>query len=192
MDLIDDSQKIKKVRQEIESIKDIMESEAISKAFYEDFAIRFCWSSNALEGNTLTLDDTLDFIETDEVDNGHTYEEYRDTKNHYRAIKKMLFPIGEKEITEEFIMESNSLVIGIDSRYRTKNVFVGSLVEVIYTPPAYENIPNLMKVYVKELGIEESVYEEVIKNVALSHIKFERIHPFRDGNATIRHQIKMT
>ena len=37
------------------------------QAFYAGFQRRFCWSSNSLEGNTLSLDETIAVIDFDEA-----------------------------------------------------------------------------------------------------------------------------
>lgn len=49
----------------------------VLEMFTKDFSLRFCWSSNALEGNTLSLDETVSVIEYDEVRSGHTFREYK-------------------------------------------------------------------------------------------------------------------
>lgn len=68
------------------------------KPFIKDFAYRFCWSSNALEGNTLSLDETICLIDYDEVRSGHTYTEYQEAKNLYKAIKKEMLPLQKERL----------------------------------------------------------------------------------------------
>ncbi len=65
-----------------------MEDPLISRPFIDDFARRLAWSTNAIEGNTLSLDDTIAVIDYDEVRSNHTYSEYSDAKNAYYAIQK--------------------------------------------------------------------------------------------------------
>lgn len=67
------------------------------KPFIKDFAYRFCWSSNALEGNTLSLDETICLIDYDEVRSGHTYTEYQEAKNLYKAIKRKCFHCKKRD-----------------------------------------------------------------------------------------------
>ena len=59
-----------KLFQEIEAtrldINEKMKDSLIREPFLADFSRRFCWSSNAIEGNTLSLDETVAFIEFDE------------------------------------------------------------------------------------------------------------------------------
>ena len=63
-------------------------------SFLDDFEKRFCWSNNALEGNTLSLIETVNLLDYDEVQSGHTYSEYQEAKNVYAAIKKYADPDG--------------------------------------------------------------------------------------------------
>ena len=63
-----------------EEIFKLMENPLISQPFVEDFAKRFSWSTNAIEGNTLSLEETIAVIDYDEVRSNHTYSEYTDAK----------------------------------------------------------------------------------------------------------------
>lgn len=78
----------------------------------KDFSLRFCWSSNAIEGNTLNLEETISVIEYDEVRSGHTYTEYQEAKNLYHAIQELLIPFEKKSLTEEWIKKANGLIRG--------------------------------------------------------------------------------
>ena len=43
-----------------------LENPLISQPFTDDFARRFSWSTNAIEGNTLSLEETIAVIDYDE------------------------------------------------------------------------------------------------------------------------------
>ena len=106
MALIDISQSIKEIESSLNDIKEIYNTPLIIEAFKKDFEYRFCWSSNSLEGNTLSLDETIDLIEFDEVNSNHTFSEYVEAKNLYSAIKKNL-SFNYREITEKWIKDIN-------------------------------------------------------------------------------------
>ena len=59
MALIDNEKLYENIEKKLELIKAAKEQPVIMKPFIKDFAYRFCWSSNALEGNTLSLDETI-------------------------------------------------------------------------------------------------------------------------------------
>ena len=102
MALIDNEKLYENIEKKLELIKAAKEQPVIMKPFIKDFAYRFCWSSNALEGNTLSLDETICLIDYDEVRSGHTYTEYQEAKNLYKAIKKEMLPLQKREITEAY------------------------------------------------------------------------------------------
>ena len=90
-----------------------LENPLISQPFTDDFARRFSWSTNAIEGNTLSLEETIAVIDYDEVRSNHTYLEYTVVKNAYHAIQKMLLPFAKTVIDEEWVRKANGYITGI-------------------------------------------------------------------------------
>ena len=64
-----------------EKLIDMLQDKLIIEPYYRDFSYRFCWNSNSIEGNTLSLDETIAIVDYDEVRSGHTYSEYTEAKN---------------------------------------------------------------------------------------------------------------
>jgi Fic family protein len=174
--------KAAEVEKKLLTSKSLEKSEVALSWFYEDFALRFCWSSNAIEGNTLSLDETAALIEYDEVSSGHTYSEYREAKKLYRAISEMLLPFCKSDITSDWIKRSNALIMGGDGEYRKIPVKVGSIIETVYIPPSAEKVPKLMDEFIRNANFGAESLLEAAKKAAVYHIEFERIHPFSDGN----------
>lgn len=154
MALIDNEKLYENIEKKLELIKAAKEQPVIMKPFIKDFAYRFCWSSNALEGNTLSLDETICLIDYDEVRSGHTYTEYQEAKNLYKAIKKEMLPLQKREITEAWIKEANGEIIETDGNYRTGSVYIGNLVEAVYYSPNADNVPELMDTFLKSANFE--------------------------------------
>ncbi len=65
--------------------------EEIRSAFEKELRLRLSWNTNSLEGNTLTLEETVDALEYDEVRSGHTYSEYTEAKTAYEANCELSF-----------------------------------------------------------------------------------------------------
>lgn len=181
MVLFDNKELLAKVQEKRYEIEWSKNEKLVFNPFYEDFSIRFCWSSNAIEGNTLSLDETISVIEYDEVRSGHTYTEYDEAKKLYKAIKKMIKPYPQS-ITKDWISETNGIIMGGNGNYRQNNLYVGTMVEAIYYPPEYTEVAKKMEDFLKQVNFQSSDPKEVIVNIAEQHIKFERIHPFSDGN----------
>ncbi|MEG0693496.1 MAG: Fic family protein [Oscillospiraceae bacterium] len=148
-------------------------------SFYLGFEYQFCWSSNSLEGNTLSLDETIAVVDFDEVSSGHSFHEYKEAKNLYQAIKNM--QLTGVIITEDWIKRINGIIMGTDGDYRTEDVFIGNAIEAVYYPPHYTNISALMCEYTKQI-MKLNNFHDIVYTVAKKHIDFERIHPFKDGN----------
>lgn len=168
--------------QALASVKDIMNDKTLMTWFADDFAVRFCWSSNAIEGNTLSLEETVALVEYDEVRSGHTYTEYQEAKNLYHAIRESMIPFRTETISEEWIKKNNRLIRGFDGEYRKIPLRIGTQVETTYMPPSFEQVPMLMEAYLRDVNFGAESFAELIEKVVRSHLHFERIHPFADGN----------
>lgn len=167
----------------LDDISEILKLPLIMKPFYKDFSYTFCWSSNAIEGNTLTLEDTINLLEDDTVSPKHSYREHEEAKLLYIAINKYLSLEQPYEMNEEWIQNLNRQIIGSDYRgYREGDVYIGNALKAVYYPPSHENVPALMKEYAAGMNFVESDMDKVIELAALKHVEFERIHPFGDGN----------
>ncbi len=139
--------------------------------------VDFIYNTNAIEGNALTYD------ETDSVLKGKTPPKAmeRDVKEVQNMKKCVDFLFAcKQDIDEEMVlklhaMEMNELLPDAGN-YRSVNVRVGN-----YFPPEFQEVPEKMKRFF-------SWYESAKKNLhafelaALVHLKFVKIHPFRDGN----------
>lgn len=156
----------------------------VKDAYEKEMLLRLSWNTNHLEGNTLSLDETIDVIEYDQVRSGHTYNEYTEAKRAYRANSLMLsFRIPVK-IDLAYIQKTNSIILGSDDRFRSNRVYIGTLAESAYVPPDPEKIPRLMQQYIERLAPspQQKSAEKAIHNASVLHMDFEQIHPFRDGN----------
>ena len=178
--------KITQIESILDTIKACRKNTLIWGAFTKDMQIRLSWNSNAIEGNTLSLEETLDVIEYDEVKSGHTYTEYQETKNLHSAIVRQMDFEKEKLIDLSWIKQCNSIIMDSFGEFRQKAVFVGTLAEVTYYPPEYSKVPGLMEQYVSKLNVD-SVEEATdigmrLQMIAKRHIEFELIHPYLDGN----------
>lgn len=178
--------KIARIESVLDTIKEYRENTLIWDAFTKDMQIRLSWNSNAIEGNTLSLEETMNVIEYDEVKSGHTYTEYQEAKNLYNAIVRQMDFDKLKQIDMTWIKACNAIIMDTQGEFRQKSVFVGTLAEVTYYPPEYTKIPKLMDAYIAQVN-SDSVESKgdigtILQIIAKRHIEFERIHPYQDGN----------
>jgi len=149
---------------------------------FDRFTANFTYESNAIEGNSLTLKDVAIVMFDNRVIEGKDLREIYETRNSRKVMDFVLrnrFKIRERDIIKLHEM----LMKDIDTRTGYKkfpNYIIGSDVEL--TPP--EKVKEEMD------GLIEW-YHEVISRIhplqvsALFHGRFERIHPFEDGNGRV-------
>jgi Fic family protein len=148
------------------------------KDFYRVSSV---YSTNAIEGNTLTESETKVVIEDGITIGGKTVREHLEAINSAKAYDFM-YALLNKKITESDILECHKLVLsGIDNenagRYRKEAVVITG---TEFAPPPYEDVPGLMKKFIEKLN--EPFDEHPIIKTADLHAEFESIHPFIDGN----------
>ncbi|MEJ8788909.1 Fic family protein [Dorea sp. ICN-14282] len=180
---IDISNKLSEIERYKEKCEEWKKNHLVWNPFHKDLLFRLSWNSNSLEGNTLSLEETIQVIEYDEVRSGHTFTEYQEAKTMYAALSQKMTFKGNTKIDLQWIKDTNYLIMQKDGEFRKEDVYIGTPVEVVYYPPKYQKVPELMKRYTEDLPIPETIQEkDVIAHVARKHIEFERIHPFKDGN----------
>ena len=142
-------------------------------------------TSNALEGNTLTLYETRMILETGVTISGKPLKEHLEVVNLAYAydfveeIAKGNQPLGERELLEIHAMVYSKLgernTVG---RYRNVDVWItGSA----HTPPSSFQVRELM---VDFFAWANQAIETLhpVQYAALLHEKLVTIHPFIDGN----------
>lgn len=148
----------------------------------EEFMVEFTYNSNAIEGNTLTLQETAMALE------GMTVVQ-KPLKDHMEAIGHrdafmFVLDIASKNLplSESIIKQIHSLVL-ID-RPEDKGIFRKIPVRIMgaYTEPIQ---PYLIEPKLTELLLENEHRKQTmnpIERIARFHLEFEGIHPFIDGN----------
>lgn len=149
----------------------------------EKLFLEWTYNSNAIEGNTLTINETKVVLEGITV-GGKTMREHLEVINHQEAILYVEDIIRREEPLSEWQMKNlHRLVLkGIDDSYagvyRDQQVFIAGAVHV---PPAPYLIPEQMERLMEWYETEASSLHPVERG-ALLHGKFVGIHPFIDGN----------
>jgi len=173
--------KIDKLKNKIDNFRPLKKSEIIQlKQFYQ---VGLTYSSNALEGNSLTETETKVVIEDGLTIGGKPLKDIYEAQGHSDAFDFMYSLIDGNEITENDILKLHHLFYyrideGNAGRYRKIRVFVSG---TNYKFPAPEEVPQLMAKFVDELkGVNEHVH--TVEFAANAHKDFVEIHPFTDGN----------
>ncbi|MBN2142420.1 Fic family protein [Candidatus Woesearchaeota archaeon] len=145
------------------------------------FIANFIFESNALEGNSLTLKNFSEIIFENKTAASTDLREVYDAKNSYAVFSKLFNE--RKEMSEASILGIHRMIMkNIDERTGYKkipNVILGRNMEL--TIP--ENVPEEMKKLIR--WYEENNKLHPLELAFKFHHKFERIHPFADGNGRV-------
>lgn len=149
----------------------------------EKLFLEWTYNSNAIEGNTLTLQETKVVLEGITV-GGKTLREHLEVINHQEAIRYVEEIVQTGETLSEWqIKNLHRLVLkGIDDSYagvyRDQQVFISG---AIHTPPSPMKIPEQMERLIQWYE-EEAQGLHPVERGAMLHSLFVGIHPFIDGN----------
>jgi Fic family protein len=145
----------------------------------QELAIIFTYNTNAIEGSTITLDETRSILE-DQIAPNKPLKDIHETEAHAKIFLEVLKK--QEPITQEHILKWHKEIFqqtkqDIAGKYRTWPVRVGP-----YLPPDSSKIEQLMIQLMKFLN--ESSLNPVETAIRI-HYMFEKIHPFGDGNGRI-------
>jgi len=149
------------------------------KEIFENFSIEFAYNTTSLEGNTITLNEAKKFFEEGKTPANRELREIYDLKN----TREVLFWLikEKKQITHKLIVEIHKrLLKDVDERigYRTRDIKVFKS-HFDASPGIYvkTDMELLLKWYTKN---KSKLHPFVL--ACMFHHKFEKIHPFYDGN----------
>lgn len=150
--------------------------------------VELTYSSNAIEGNTLSRRETAEVIEkgVSAVISGKPLKDLLEARNHAEALE-FIKELAKKLQGHQFISEDNIKAIhkiiltGIEDDwagvYRLMEIFIrGSNAQF----PLLKEVPVLMKKLVNWLEAQQETHP--VRVAADAHFKFVTIHPFKDGN----------
>lgn len=149
------------------------------------FRIGLTYSSNALEGNSLTLSETKVLLEDGITVGGKPIRDCYEATGHAKAYDYMLTLARSKYflLSEDDVLRLHQLFYsGIDEdkagRYRSGQVFITG---AEYIPPAAQDVPGLMQDFIASVN-EKRGQLHPVHLAAYAHRCLVDIHPFQDGN----------
>lgn len=167
-------------RIDIMNIVDILNT---NQAYFEDFVTRATYHSNALEGSTLTRNETyaLTFDSNHCMVNANA-KEIHQAINHKKAMMEMINRINAgAPLNHEYMTKMNSIInenIMFGGAYREDSAHLDNSIKVLPGPDEIEEFLNKFIDRFNDLVANGFTMEDV----ADMHIRFENIHPFSDGN----------
>ena len=177
-------QKIDELQKIINTKRPLNEIE--QKELKDYFAIGLTYSSNALEGNSLTISETKVILEDGLTVGGKPLKDILEAVGHKKSYDFMYSLVKEKTISEEHIKQLHKLFYqGIDETnagvYRKQRVFISGSE---YNVAPYDQIDMLMSAMIEKFN-KVRASEHPIVFAAKLHQEFVYIHPFVDGNGRV-------
>jgi Fic family protein len=150
----------------------------------EEMRLVHTYHSNAIEGNTLTLQETKLVLEEGLTIGGKSLREHLEASNNAKAFDRMEELAKKKDaidhITTQEIHEIVTRSILEDAgRYRTRNVRITGAVKA---PPDWSKIVKLMDELIEKIAESKG---HPVETASFLHHRFVEIHPFSDGNGRV-------
>ena len=181
-----------KKKEQPKTLLDILQNEKKNKysgGIYHKTQIDLTYNSNHIEGSRLTHDQTRYIFETNTIGVENevlNVDDVIETANHFRCID-MIIDNAKAALSEKFIKELHLILKSGTSDSRKDWFAVGDYKkmpnEVGGMDTALpEEVADKMKALLTEYNAKE---EKTFEDILDFHVKFERIHPFQDGNGRV-------
>ena len=157
---------------------------------YHQTQIRLAYNSNHMEGSRLTEDQTRSIYETKTIgitEGSEKIDDIIETVNHFRCFDYII-SIADKDLSEDIIKHIHLLLKNgtSDSQkewfavgdYKKRPNVIGDMIETTHPSKVATETKKLLQAYRENSNI---TFEDIID----FHYKFEKIHPFQDGNGRV-------
>ncbi len=167
----------------------------LSGNLYHKTQLEFAYNTNHMEGSTITPDETASIYDTGTIlttkDKVIVLKDATETKNHFTLFKYMLDTLDD-DLTQEMIKKFHFILkngtLSDDEKewvnigeYKSKKNFVGDI-----TTSLPKNVSKDMK---KLLERYNAISKKTLEDIIEFHVRFEKIHPFQDGNGRVGRMI---
>ena len=178
-----------KFREKIDIIKRNHKKEFLSlpkterRKYLEDFAIRFTYNSEAIEGSTLNLKDTVNLLR-DEITPRKPLKDIIESREHNKVFLELLK--SKEEFDLDFILNIHRKLFiktypNIAGKIRNHNVrVVGSNTVFTHHAKLKKELREFINWYKRSLNAMHPFMLAV-----LVKFRFVNIHPFTDGNGRV-------
>lgn len=160
-----------------------------SGGIYHRTQIDLTYNSNHMEGSRLTRNQTRYIFETNSVGVENevlNVDDVIETVNHFHCID-LVIDHADDILSEKFIKELHLTLKNGTSDSRKDWFAVGEYKKIPNEVGGMdtalpEEVADKMKTLLKEYNV---IKEKTLEDILDFHVKFERIHPFQDGNGRV-------
>lgn len=164
-------------------------SSRIKGGIYHRTQIDLTYNSNHIEGSRLTHDQTRYIFETNTIgitDSAINVDDIVETVNHFHCIDYII-DYTEEHLTERFIKQLHLLLKTGTTDSRKDWFAVGEYKRLPNEVGGQEtSLPAEVHQHMKTLLDDyKHIQKKTLEDILDFHVRFERIHPFQDGNGRI-------
>lgn len=155
----------------------VQKTEQQRRQIFRNFAIRFIFESNSIEGSKLTENEVLKIVKKEYIKKTLPQKEVQEVYNSINAIEYI--QSGDFKLTQKHIKELYSIItkdLGYEQTFKKQNNSVNNK-NTVEPKNVKSELKNAISWYTsnKKKG-------NPFMNAIIFHNKFEHIHPFLDGN----------
>ncbi|MCK5039720.1 MAG: Fic family protein [Candidatus Aenigmarchaeota archaeon] len=154
--------------------------QSIKEKIKEQIAVDFTYNTNAIEGSTITLNETRQIIEDKIAPNKHLGD-IKETESHANVFLEMQTETEKLDVSLILKWHRNLFLQtkpDIAGRFRNYLVRVGN-----YNTPDWQDVEKLMKELIEFYKKNDKM--NTVELASRMHYRFEKIHPFGDGNGRV-------
>ena len=163
--------------------------EGVTGGLYHRVQIDLTYNSNHIEGSRLTQDQTRRIFETNTIDapeGSANVDDVIETVNHFRCVDLIIAQAG-RPITETMIRQLHLILKTGTSDSRKGWFAVGGYKRLPNEVAGLETVPpeRVGKEMAGLLSQYRKIKDPDLDDLLDFHYRFERIHPFQDGNGRV-------
>ena len=175
-----------------DTLLDVLKREKAAKlpgGIYHKIQIELTYNSNHMEGSRLTHDQTRYIYETNTIgvtEESVNVDDILETSNHFRCVD-LVIEHAKLPLSEKFIRELHAVLKSGTSDSRLDWFAVGSYKKMPnevggMETTAPENVGEKMRSLLAEYNSRQ---KKELRDLLDLHVRFERIHPFQEGNGRV-------
>jgi Fic family protein len=158
---------------------------SIPEGVWKELSVVNTHGTNAIEGNTLTLEEVRTVLTDGMGVAKRTVRELRETIQHDEVFRSLpgrlerpLGPVTVLELHEQVFRG----ILPDAGQWRRVNVFITG---AKHRPPRMEKVPDLIAFLLEEYDKKDVKGDDTFELASFMHCGFEAIHPFSDGNGRV-------
>lgn len=156
--------------------------------YLDDILVRMAYHSSGIEGNTISLPETVSIILESTLPGKHkSIREFYEIENHKQAFSLLLDGLANHApLTLGLVQDFHALLTDRLQHDRGQFKTVqNAIIGAEFKTASPEETPFLMTQWVDNTAYRLDMVKserEIVEVLADTHIQLERIHPFSDGN----------